>query len=923
MRGCALKQTASGGFVHVACALWVDGIEIADLRRMQPICGVLSVQEMQTRSAIKIHAEMLRLGLGGIEGDDENGDGMRSNHIDHRLYDQIGRWSHHCIVCGDDNGCFVECADSECIRRVHVLCGWFAGFHLRIEVDAQNGNMTPLLFCLEHTPSSHGGRGRNLSYFKAIRGNGLFGGGSRSTTNSGSNDTDTLSREQVIDQYPSTLCAVCFGDDASGRLMRRCTECRVQIHSTCYGIMDHGDIESVNDWKCDICCHSEHEMKRDHDSQSMMECIACHRRGGAMKRILIQNDGDNQDQIGYIHVCCGQFIDCIRYEMASNLFVVNRGDLESRSNEKERQCLFCSESNGITVKCTESGCTASFHVVCGLFGGCDLRARRTKKGLNHNHNENGQQFEFVFLCRSHSMERKLKFKALETINDRTSKHFDFLGEHLLNIKRLRLKLDKIQCTKQRINEYQLAQRGILNEHEPSTTRLRNESNKMRSKERKREREWEQSRKVRDDDMAKASSLTPNSKRRKKQKHRKRHKSKRKEIDDDSLHRHPKDDGLSTSKATTSGTDTAGNTVSDVFVDRYNIRSSRSAMKKKTTMNKSTVNESFIDDRNVNDDVVDGKEERIQRNGDGVKSKVRSRSSRKKRSVNGVEIRMPTDFWAEQYQYEGGEIKVVEKRNGIFVSIPRLRLPKGNKYRYSHLERRQKEQLLHQQATTQRVRGRAKRTKGSTLSPSPSDQRVQNQNEHSSSTTTTGTTTEGNNAVNESWMNFLEKIKEKEQEMKAATESETASKPMNLRKSTSNDSNTNRRKRKFNELSSGPDVDSDQSVGTISKRKRMEDEVRRNREKGSHQNSGLPFHLQKYLNGGSGWELIVDRNRSQKVITKPESYRNCPYCDRVKTKKISVWNWNRHLNAIHWFRCTHCGRSFTSHSKLMDHLDEKH
>ena len=37
-------------------------------------------------------------------------------------------------------------------------------------------------------------------------------------------------------------------------------------------------------------------------------------------------------------------------------------------------------------------------------------------------------------------------------------------------------------------------------------------------------------------------------------------------------------------------------------------------------------------------------------------------------------------------YHGGGIKVVEKRDGIVISIPRLVLPKGHKYRDSHTER---------------------------------------------------------------------------------------------------------------------------------------------------------------------------------------------------------------------------------------------
>ena len=135
IKGCALKQTKSGGFAHVSCALWINGIDIANLKTMNPICGVLKVQEMQTPSAIKIHTKMLQHGL-------EINNGIKSDiDADNECFiDGICEWSHKCIVCGDDNGCFIECSDNKCIYRMHVLCAWFSGYHMRIDIVCCNVN---------------------------------------------------------------------------------------------------------------------------------------------------------------------------------------------------------------------------------------------------------------------------------------------------------------------------------------------------------------------------------------------------------------------------------------------------------------------------------------------------------------------------------------------------------------------------------------------------------------------------------------------------------------------------------------------------------------------------------------------------------------------------------------------------------------
>ena len=86
---------------------------------------------------------------------------------------------------------------------------------------------------------------------------------------------------------------------------------------------------------------------------------------------------------------------------------------------------------------------------------------------------------------------------------------------------------------------------------------------------------------------------------------------------------------------------------------------------------------------------------------------------------------------------------------------------------------------------------------------------------------------------------------------------------------------------------------------------------------------IPPHLQRWSGGAPGWELIPGRNRQQKKIENVERYPKCPFCHKPRGKQVSTWNWNRHLNVIHWFRCKHCGLHFTAIDKMKQHLASHH
>lgn len=236
-----------------------------------------------------------------------------------------------------------------------------------------------------------------------------------------------------------------------------------------------------------------------------------------------------------------------------------------------------------TIKCQFAECDKSFHAVCGLFGDCHLSAHRVMEG-------NG--FESTFYCKTHKyLKKKEKKTKLHEIN------VDNLGMHVLQIKKLQAKLDKIKLTQERVDEYELLQRGIVNE---SANAYKHKRKKHRDRDRK----------------MKSRKRSKSKSRLKKKRHRKM------EIDDD-------DDE------------------NEKEAMEFSMRTTRSQSTKNL---------------------------KVQRKDE--------------------QIRMATDIWAEQYRYAGGEIKwPIIKRNGWFLSIPRLKLPKGNKFRYSHKERRAKQELI--------------------------------------------------------------------------------------------------------------------------------------------------------------------------------------------------------------------------------------
>ncbi len=105
-RGGAFKPTVDKKWVHVTCAQWVPEVLILDAKKVEPV---------DTRAVPK------------------------------------DRFHHRCFLCKQRQGAVLACSHFGCDKRFHVLCGFFAGAHMRKK--ALRGGVERLVACCPfHTP---------------------------------------------------------------------------------------------------------------------------------------------------------------------------------------------------------------------------------------------------------------------------------------------------------------------------------------------------------------------------------------------------------------------------------------------------------------------------------------------------------------------------------------------------------------------------------------------------------------------------------------------------------------------------------------------------------------------------------------------------------------------------------------------------
>eukprot|EP00249_Psilotum_nudum_P000493 c12261_g1_i1 orf=200-1246(+) len=160
---------------------------------------------------------------------------------------------------------------------------------------------------------------------------------------------DPAIMDGIEDAEDGVFCDVCKGTDAdSVDPIVFCDGCDVMVHASCYGSPLCKGIPS-GDWFCSRC------VSGDHIRNKRERCCLCPLSKGAMKQTT---DGR------WAHLFCALFVP--------EVFYLNAKEREGIECTKvptwrwQMQCGLCKQNGGACIQCTEVGCTATFHVSCGL-----------------------------------------------------------------------------------------------------------------------------------------------------------------------------------------------------------------------------------------------------------------------------------------------------------------------------------------------------------------------------------------------------------------------------------------------------------------------------------------------------------------------------------------------------------------------------
>ena len=288
-----MKRTKEGGFAHITCSVWIDGIQIGDIRNMDPILNIPKIlKQQQQKWNVKIKNKSCISSSSSSRNKNKNKNKNKNsprsrrkkqrqkqkNLVNDEDLESISMMDHlsnldinKCCICKQSGGGFIKCCHPSCHNRFHVLCAWFNGQYMTMSVDhndnnnnndnndndgnIHNGFLNRNVYCIQHTPMSVGGLDRNFEKFRLLRRQGL-------TQNDITAQIHRRERilNQMIDNYSSLnsirdtylpeRCAVCFKDNDKNQLIV-CKNCGITVHKICYGIDNNFDNGYI--WYCDPC----------------------------------------------------------------------------------------------------------------------------------------------------------------------------------------------------------------------------------------------------------------------------------------------------------------------------------------------------------------------------------------------------------------------------------------------------------------------------------------------------------------------------------------------------------------------------------------------------------------------------------------------------------------------------------------------
>ncbi|XP_033109242.1 lysine-specific demethylase 4C-like [Anneissia japonica] len=142
-----------------------------------------------------------------------------------------------------------------------------------------------------------------------------------------------------------------IGDDGKSALLQ-CSLCKVQVHSSCYGVPTPTDNKT---WQCQRCSAESWNA----------ECCLCNLRGGALKTTTKEGM--------WAHIVCAMAIPDVTFVNVQTRQPINVNGISSA--RFKLKCHYCrsfikySPKYGACIQCSVGKCVVSFHVTCAYAAG--------------------------------------------------------------------------------------------------------------------------------------------------------------------------------------------------------------------------------------------------------------------------------------------------------------------------------------------------------------------------------------------------------------------------------------------------------------------------------------------------------------------------------------------------------------------------
>ena len=326
-----------------------------------------------------------------------------------------------CVVCCQSRGHTFECSHEGCSTRFHLLCAWFRGAFVSVDLTDRSfwgqgesheeypAGLRVEAYCLAHCPEGKRDRMEQIQLRTKYRlkendGPKRHAHKKRAYTYGGMQGGKSLGGFQGLnpDSYHRYACAICMepkakllqeeddeeeptalqsqgGDGAEeskegeppkkggkkepaeGLLV--CSKCEMSVHRSCHSFFQDGPTtpEAAAKWVCQTCVGEQQDMG------SGGSCVLCPRRGG----LLVPTNDRN---VRWVHAFCAEHNGPLVFKSGPSPVLPELTAVDVRSvgkdAKKASKCGVCSKKNsGLCLRCACPGCSVQYHPLCAKLDG--------------------------------------------------------------------------------------------------------------------------------------------------------------------------------------------------------------------------------------------------------------------------------------------------------------------------------------------------------------------------------------------------------------------------------------------------------------------------------------------------------------------------------------------------------------------------